>query len=139
MEHHRSWLFVVLTVVVAIVVFGVVVVVTGFVACGVSGCSGGGFGPSFAPLQAQVGLLAAGVSLLPLALLGLRGRRRRYQVAGAAAAFGAGSVLAMIVLGLGPNGCPWGQSRATAGAGAFSPGSLTCSADRDAAPITGSP
>jgi hypothetical protein len=46
----------------------------------------------------------------------------------------AGAVLAMAVLGLGPHGCPLGQSRATAGPDAWSPGSATCSADRDALP-----
>lgn len=140
MERRRARLFVVLaTVLATVLVFGVVVVVTGFLACGISGCSGGGFGPSFEPFQAQVGLLVAGLCLAPLALLSLRRRRRTYQVAGAAAVVAAGSVLAMIVLGLGPNGCPWGQARATAGDGAFSPGSLTCSADPDAVPVTDPP
>ena len=135
MERRRTPLIIVLSaVLVTVLVFGTVVVVTGFVACGISGCSGGGFGPSFAPSQAQVGLMVAGLTLLPLALLGLRGRSRRYRLAGTAGVVAAGSVLAMIVLGLGPNGCPWGQSRATGGTGAFSPGALTCSADRDAVP-----
>ncbi len=117
-----------------VVALGIVLVVTGFLACGISGCSGGGFGPSFAPVQAQVGLLFAGLTLLPLTLLGLHGQRRSFQAAGAAVAVVAGALLAMVVLGLGPNGCPVGQSRAVASDEGFSPGSATCSADRDAVP-----
>jgi hypothetical protein len=40
----------------------------------------------------------------------------------------------MLVLGLGPDGCPQGQARAVTGPEGFDPGSLTCSADRDAVP-----
>lgn len=129
---RRAWL--VVAALLSVVLFTAVVFVTGFLACGISGCSGAGFGSSFAPAHAQVGLLVAGISLVPLTLLLLRGRRRLMQAAGAAAGVAAGSVLAMFVLGLGPNGCPWGQSQATTGPGAFSPGSLTCSGDRNARP-----
>ena len=116
------------------VVFGAVVVVTGFLACGISGCGGGGFGPAFAPGQAQVGMLVAGVSLAPLALRLLRNRRRILQGVAAGVTIAAGAALAMVVLGLGPNGCPWGQSQARAGSDAFEPGALTCSGDRNAVP-----
>jgi hypothetical protein len=130
----RGWLGVVVAVLATAVVFGVVVAVTGFVACGIAGCSGAGFGPVFAPRQAQAGLLVAGLSVLPLAVVVLRGRHRVYQVGGAAAAAVTAALVAMLVLGLGPNGCPWGRHQARAGAEALSPGSLTCSADPDALP-----
>ena len=133
MLDRRGWVMLVM-VSVTVVVFGAVIVVTGVVACGISGCGGGGFGPAFAPAQAQVGLLVAGLSLVPLVWSLLRGRQRVLQVAAAALAVVLGAALAMVVLGLGPNGCPWGQSQALAGDGAFEPGSLTCSGDRNAVP-----
>lgn len=117
-----------------VVVFVVVVIVTGLVTCGVSGCGGGGFGPAYAPTRAQVGLLAAGVTLLPLACWALRRRRRAVQALAGVAAVVLGAALAMLVLGLGPDGCPTGQTRATVGPQGFEPGSSTCSADRDAEP-----
>ena len=109
-------------------VFVAVLVVTGLLACGVSGCSGAGFGPVFAPVQAQVGLLLAGLCLVPLTVFLLRGRRRSSQVAGVVGAVLVGSLLAMVVLRLGPNGCPWGHARASAGPDALSPGAPTCTA-----------
>ncbi len=116
-----------------VVVFGAVVLVTGFLACGVSGCSGGGFGVSFSPVLAQAGLLTAGLCLVPFVLVCLAGRlSRRWLAVGAALGVGVGSVLAMVVLSLGPDGCPAGQSQATASSEAFSAGSLTCSGDPDA-------
>lgn len=114
--------------------FSLAVLVTGFLACGVSGCGGGGFGPAYAPVQAQIGLLVAGLTLLPLALLVLRRWRGALRALAAGATLALGSTLAMLVLGLGPDGCPWDQSRATAGPGAFHPGSRTCSADPHAVP-----
>ena len=133
MVDRRGWVLLVM-VSATVVVFGAVVVFTGLVACGVSGCSGGGFGPAFAPARAQAGLLVAGVSLMPLGWYLLRGRRRVLQGVAAVVAFAVGASLAMVVLRLGPNGCPWGQSRATASGDAFEPGSLTCSGDRNAVP-----
>jgi hypothetical protein len=127
MRHRRGWLLVV-WVLVTVAVYAALVLVTGFVACGVSGCSGAGFGPAFAPVQAQVGLLSAGLCLVPLAAFLLRGRRRASQVVGVVGAVLIGSLLAMVVLRLGPNGCPWGYSRTAAGPDAFSPGSPTCTA-----------
>lgn len=138
MERRRPSLLVVLvTAVASAVIFGTVVLLTGFAACGVSGCSGAGFGPSFAPVQAQVGLLAAGLSLVPLALVCLSVRGRWWCLIGATLAVVVGSVLAMTLLRLGPDGCPSDQSRATSGAAAFSPGSPTCSGDPDAVPPAG--
>jgi hypothetical protein len=127
MRHRRGWLLVVLATVTA-ALFAAVALVTGFVACGVSGCSGAGFGPAFAPVQAQVGLSVAGLCLVPLTVFLMRGRPRACQVAGVVGAVLAGSLLAMIVLRLGPNGCPWGYARTTAGPDAYSPGSPSCTA-----------
>jgi hypothetical protein len=114
--------------------FAAAVLATEFVACGVSGCGGGGFGAVYAPAKAQGGLLVAGLTLLPLALWLLRRQRWSLRVLGVSGAVIAGATLAMLVLGLGPNGCPRGQTRAITGAEAFEPGSLTCSADRYAVP-----
>ena len=114
--------------------YAVVLLVTGFVACGISGCSGGGFGPAFAPRQAQIGLLVAGLVLLPLTRLVLRRLPAARQAAAAAGVVAAGSFLAMLLLGLGPNGCPWGQTQAVTGADGFDPGAATCSSDDDALP-----
>ena len=111
-----------------VLTYVVVVLVTGFVACGVSGCGGGGFGPAFDPPGAQIGLLVAGLVLVPLAASSLWRRGRVAAVLGALAAVAAGSVLAMVLLGLGPDGCPWELSRGRAGDDAFAPGSLTCRA-----------
>ena len=69
-----SLVIVVVSGVSTVVVFVAVVLVTGFVACGLSGCSGGGFGASFSPALAQVGLVSAGVVMVPFALVVLAGR-----------------------------------------------------------------
>lgn len=112
--------------------FAVMLVVTVFLACGISGCSGGGFGPAFSPREAQVSLLGCGATLLPLAQWLLRGRPLRETVPAGAAVVAAGTLLALAVTGIGPNGCPAGQAQARSGPDAWSPGALTCSADRDA-------
>lgn len=140
---RRTWLTVVLFVLGALttlVIYGAAVIVTAFLACGVSGCSGGGFGPAFSPTEAQIGVLVAGLCLLPLAAAlahrALRGRRHQLMgtvVAGWAAVV-VGSVLAMLLSGIGPGGCPTGQSRATVGGDGSSAGDLTCSGDEDAVP-----
>lgn len=113
-------------------VFVVAAGITGFLACGISGCSGGGFGPSFSPTQAQAGLLVCGLTLLPVVLLALHGRPRAWRAAAGAVAVIVGSVTAMSLLDLGVNGCPQGQSRAVVSENGFSPGSTTCSGDRTA-------
>ena len=130
----RRLLLLLLALLLTVAAYGVVLVVTGFVACGISGCSGGGFGPSFDPVQTQVGLATAGLVLLPVTLLALRGWPRLARVAGGTAAVLAGSLLAMALLDLGPHGCPADMTRATAGPSAFSPGAATCSGDRNALP-----
>ncbi|SEP97182.1 hypothetical protein [Microlunatus flavus] len=113
---------------------GMALLVTGFLACGVSSCTGGGFGPVYSPVEAQVGLLVAGLVPLPLTLWLLRRQAVSTRVLAGAGAVVLGAGLAMAVLGLGPNGCPSGQSRATAGPEAVDPGSATCSRDPDALP-----
>ena len=110
--------------------YGLTVIVTGFAACGISGCSGGGFGPSYAPREAQAGLVVAGLVVVPLAWLVLRRLRPARRAAACAGAGVAAAVLAMALLGLGPHGCPWGTGRAVAGPDAFAPGAATCEADR---------
>lgn len=115
-------------------VYAVVLVVTGFVACGISGCSGGGFGPAFAPRSAQVALVVAGLVPLPLAWLVLRRLPPRRRAAACAGVVAAAALGAMVALGLGPHGCPWDQTRAVAGPDAFEPGTATCSSDDDALP-----
>ena len=107
----RRPLLLLLVLAVTLACYAAVLVATGFVACGVSGCSGGGFGPSYAPRQAQVGLLVAGASLVPLALLVTPRRRRAVAVL---ACFLGGVLLAVLVLGLGPDGCPAGLDRTSA-------------------------
>lgn len=87
-------------------------VVTAFVACGISGCSGGGFGPSYDPRGAQIGVVVTGLTLVPLALLLLP---RRVRLGGAVATGLVGAVGAMLLLGLAPNGCPLGLERAPEG------------------------
>jgi hypothetical protein len=109
--------------------FTVAAVVTRLLACGVSGCSGAGFGPAFAPAQAQVGLVVCGALLVPLAVILLRTRPPLVRVAGALGALVLGALLAMALLGLGTDGCPFGQSRARAGAEDVAPGTLTCASD----------
>ncbi|GAA1825884.1 hypothetical protein ACFFOM_12390 [Microlunatus capsulatus] len=106
--------------------FAAAVVVTGFLACGVSGCSGAGFGPAYAPVQGQIGLVVCGALLVPLAVHLLGGRPHLERVAAELVAGVVGAVLAMALLGLGPDGCPSGQTRARAGAEDFAPGTLTC-------------
>ena len=87
-------------------------IVTGFVACGISGCSGGGFGPSYDPRGAQVGIVVTGLTLVPLALLLLP---RRVRLGGAVVTGLVGAVGAMVLLGLGPNGCPLALERTPQG------------------------
>lgn len=124
----RGWLLAALISVTA-AAFAAVVALTGLLGCGISGCGGGGFGPAYAPGQAQLGLLLAGGCLAPLAWYLLRPRPVGSRLVAVAVALVLGSALAMALLGLGPDGCPWGQSPATAGPEAFSPGSRTCSGD----------
>jgi hypothetical protein len=130
----RSGLLVASALLVTVALFVAAVVATGLVACGVSGCEGGGFGAVYAPTKAQVGLLAAGLTLVPVACWALRTRRWTLRLPAMVAVVVLGAALAMLVLGLGPDGCPTGQTRATAGPESFHPGALTCSADRDALP-----
>ena len=134
MTRRHLLLLLLLAVPLTVVAYAVVLIVTAFVACGISGCGGGGFGPSFNPVQTQVGLVTAGYVLLPVTPLALHGWPRVARAAGGAAAVLAGGLLAMVLLDLGPHGCPADQTRATAGPEAFEPGKATCSGDDDALP-----
>lgn len=125
---HRVSVRWVLAAVLTVVAYVGVVLVTGFVACGVSGCGGGGFGPAYDPPGAQVGLLVAGLSVAPFIGFLLHRRGRALTVLGVAGAVAVGSVLAMLLLGLGSDGCPADLVRVRAGPNMFSPGSPTCSA-----------
>ena len=131
MTRHRL-LLLLLTTLLTVPGYVVVLGATGFLACGISGCSGGGFGPSYGPVEAQVGLGVAGLALVPVALVALHSRPVVARLAGAATAALAGTVLAMALLDLGPDGCPAGTARVTAGPDASSPGEATCARDRDA-------
>ena len=112
--------------------YGLALAVTGFLACGVSGCGGGGFGPAFSPTEAQVGLVVSGLVLVPLAVWVLRRHGLLVWLGAGVGTLLLGALLAMALLDLGPDGCPSRQERATAGPGSFDPGSATCSGDRHA-------
>ena len=88
-------------------------VAAGFVICGVSGCSGGGFGRSTDPSTTRLLLVAAGlVAAAPLALLALV--RRSAALALAAVALGVVSTLAAgLVVGSDLRGCPRDVSTST--------------------------
>ena len=131
---RRRTLALLLGVPLTVAAYGVVLLITAFVACGISGCSGGGFGPSFSPVETQIGLAVAGLVLLPLVVLSLPGWPRLARAAAGAAAVLGGSVLAMVLLDLGPHGCPADQARATVRADAYDAGAATCSGDRAALP-----
>lgn len=106
---------------------------TAFWACGISGCSGGGFGVSYDPVGTQVWLLACGAVLAPVALVLTAGHRWPVALVGSLVLSVAGTVLAMGLLQLGPDGCPLGEDRAVVGGQAFEAGEATCSGDRQAA------
>lgn len=135
MTRHR-WLIVghVALAAVTAAAYLVVLLVTSFLACGISGCGGGGFGPSFSPVETQVGMLVCGAVLLPLTLVVLRSQPVPYRVVAGAAVVVAGALLAMTVLDLGPHGCPASQTRAVVGGSGVQAGEATCSADDDAVP-----
>jgi len=128
----RRTAFLVVAALLTVVAYGLALAVTGFLACGVSGCSGGGFGPAFSPGQAQVGLLVSGLVLVPLVVRLLRRHGRLVRLGAGVGTVVLGALLAMALLDLGPDGCPSRQERATAGPEAFEPGSATCSGDRHA-------
>lgn len=123
---RRRLVLLLLAVPLSLLAYVAVLGATAFVACGISGCSGGGYGPTYDPVGAQIGLLIAGLVLLPGALVVLRRQPRATVAAGTTATVVAGSVLAMALLGLAPDGCPQGTAFGTAGPGAFATGEPTC-------------
>lgn len=96
-----------------LVVLGVVLaaaptLAAGFTLCGVSGCTGGGFGVSTDPGTTRVLLLVAGVvAALPLAIYALVRRSGRLGACAAALAVVA-TLLAGAVIGSDLRGCPRG-------------------------------
>jgi hypothetical protein len=84
-----------------------------FVMCGVSGCSGGGFGRVTDPPLTLTLIVAAGVALaLPVLLYAVWRRRARLALAAVAAA-ALGAILVGLVIGADWNGCPRTISTAT--------------------------
>ena len=102
----------------ALVVLGLVLAVApaflaSFAICGISGCSGGGFGRSTDPGLTQLLLLATGVAAaLPLALYALVRRSARLTLVAIALAVVA-ALLTGFVIGSDPNGCPRNVSHDT--------------------------
>lgn len=81
--------------------------------CGVSGCSGGGFGRSTDPPGTLALVVASGVALaLPLVLYAAWRRRWRLALAFLPVAF-VGAVVVGAVIGADWNGCPRNISTAT--------------------------
>jgi hypothetical protein len=113
-----------------VLAFGIAAIGTSFAACGLFGCDGGK--AAFSPISGQVGLVVCGATLVPFTVLLVADRPLRQIAAAGGASLLVGATLAVVVTGIGPNGCPLGQSRATTQPGAFDAGSLTCSSDRDA-------
>lgn len=85
----------------------------GFVMCGISGCSGAGFGRSTDPPLTLGLVVASGVALsLPIGLYAAWRRRGRLALAVVPAAV-VGAVLVGLVIGADWNGCPRNVSTAT--------------------------
>ncbi len=123
----RSRLLLLLLAVLTVPGYLVLVVHAALVMCGISGCRGGGFGPSFAPGETQFALVLAGLGLVPLTVVALRRRPVAVRAGAAAVAIVTGALLAMVLIGAGPHGCPVDRARTTTGPGSSSPGSATCS------------
>jgi hypothetical protein len=98
-----------------LVVLGLVLAIAptlaaGFTVCGVSGCSGGGFGRSTDPGTTRLLLVVAGVAAaLPLAVLAVVRRRAALALAAVGLAV-AGTLVAGLVVGADFRGCPRGVS-----------------------------
>ena len=111
--------------------FAAGVLASGFVLCGISGCSGGGYGPAYSPGLTQLLLLATGFTVLPAVLACTSRLSRDVTVAVALPAVVATSALALHLIGAGFNGCPAGMLRATSTlAQAFDIQSTSCARAR---------
>jgi hypothetical protein len=87
--------------------------VAAFSMCGISGCSGAGFGRSTDPPMTLGFIVAAGVALaLPIGVYAAWRRRGRLALAVVPAAL-VGAVLVGLVIGADWNGCPRSISTAT--------------------------
>jgi hypothetical protein len=103
-----------------------------FLACGFSGCWTGT--ESYSPMWGQLGLLVCGLLLVAVAFVVLgRGRSASLRLVAAAVALVLGSGTAMGHVGIGPNGCPWGETLAQSQTGSGL-NSITCSGDMWAKP-----
>jgi len=88
-------------------------VAAAFTICGISGCSGGGFGRSTDPPATLALVVGSGVALaLPVALYAAWRRRWRLALAFLPGAL-VGAVLVGVVVGADWNGCPRNISSAT--------------------------
>jgi hypothetical protein len=97
---------VVLLVALGLVLAVVPTLAAGFVMCGVSGCSGAGFGVSTDPGTTQLLLVVAGIAAgLPLAI-GAVVRRQGALALGALGLAVVATLVAGLVIGADPNGCP---------------------------------
>ena len=98
-----------------LVVLGLVLAVAptlaaGFTVCGVSGCSGGGFGRSTDPGTTRLLLVSAGVvAALPLAVLAVVRRSAALTLSAVGLAV-ASTFVAGLVVGADLHGCPRGVS-----------------------------
>jgi hypothetical protein len=87
--------------------------VAAFVMCGISGCSGGGFGRSTDPPTTLALIVASGVALaMPIGVYAAWRRHGRLALAVVPAAL-VGAVLVGVVIGADWNGCPRGIPTAT--------------------------
>lgn len=87
--------------------------VAAFEMCGISGCSGGGFGRSTDPPATLGFIVASGVALaLPIGVYAVWRRRGRLALAVVPAAL-VGAVLVGLLIGADWNGCPRSISTAT--------------------------
>lgn len=108
MPRTSSGRAVVLLVVLGLVLAALPTLAAWFTLCGVSGCTGGGFGRATDPGTTRVLLLVAGaVSALPLAAYALRTRERRLGL-GALALAVIVTLLATALIGSDWRGCPRG-------------------------------
>ena len=103
---------------VALAVAGLVVaallwVVADFLLCGVSGCSGGGFGRSYAPRAVQATLLLSGIAAAAAPAAAGRSGGSRRLLGVAVILFVAVAVVGGIVIGAGVDGYPRSVPRAT--------------------------
>lgn len=102
-------ILVALVVVVLVVGYLGICFLTYFTSCGFAGCEARS---TRYPVEAQRGLLLGGLTLVPLTLILLRPKRLVGLTLAACGAFAVGASFVMLLAQVGPNGCPWGETRA---------------------------